>query len=134
MLNLLFLCLLLFINKSTATCGQYYIVVSGDTCYKISQAYGISLTMIESMNPGINCNSLQVGQKVCVGGGGRTTKTTSTKKSKCSKYYTVVQGDTCYQISINYGISLDTLEKLNPGIDCNYLQIGQKVCVGKWHR
>ena len=48
---------------------------------------------------------------------------------KCSQQYTVVSGDTCYQIALNNGISLTAFENMNPGINCNNLQIGQSVCV-----
>lgn len=43
-----------------------YTVKSGDTCYQISQAHGISLSNFESWNPGIVCDDLQIGQVVCV--------------------------------------------------------------------
>nr|4PXV_A Chain A, Chitinase A [Pteris ryukyuensis]4PXV_B Chain B, Chitinase A [Pteris ryukyuensis]4PXV_C Chain C, Chitinase A [Pteris ryukyuensis]4PXV_D Chain D, Chitinase A [Pteris ryukyuensis]5YLG_A Chain A, Chitinase A [Pteris ryukyuensis]5YLG_B Chain B, Chitinase A [Pteris ryukyuensis]5YLG_C Chain C, Chitinase A [Pteris ryukyuensis]5YLG_D Chain D, Chitinase A [Pteris ryukyuensis] len=43
-----------------------YTIKSGDTCYAISQARGISLSDFESWNAGIDCNNLQIGQVVCV--------------------------------------------------------------------
>ncbi|KAH7415920.1 hypothetical protein KP509_14G066600 [Ceratopteris richardii] len=45
--------------------------------------------------------------------------------------YTVKSGDTCYAISHDRGISLSDFDGWNPGIDCNNLQIGQKVCVSE---
>jgi hypothetical protein len=48
---------------------------------------------------------------------------------KCENDYVVQGGDTCWQISIKKGISLDTFFSLNPDIDCSNLQIGQIVCV-----
>lgn len=48
-----------------------------------------------------------------------------------SKTHTVREGDICWDIANKYSISLDELYSLNPGINCNYLQIGQKINVSK---
>ncbi|KAH7415918.1 hypothetical protein KP509_14G066400 [Ceratopteris richardii] len=55
-------------TSSSPTSGSCttYTVQSGDTCYAISQANGISLSDFESWNPGIDCNNLQIGQVVCI--------------------------------------------------------------------
>ena len=44
----------------------------------------------------------------------------------CSQYHSVVSGNTCYDISLIYGISLNDLLNLNPGVNCNLLQIGKR--------
>lgn len=41
-----------------------YVVKSGDTGVKIARANGVSLGDLQSVNPGVNWNSLRVGQKV----------------------------------------------------------------------
>ncbi|KAK0213789.1 hypothetical protein IW262DRAFT_1467142 [Armillaria fumosa] len=46
--------------------GYTHIVVSGDTCYAIATQGGIDVTRLQSANPGINCNGLYVGERVCV--------------------------------------------------------------------
>lgn len=43
--------------------------------------------------------------------------------------YTIRAGDTFYQISRQYGISLDELLRANPGVDPDRLFVGQIVCV-----
>ncbi|KAH7415912.1 hypothetical protein KP509_14G065800 [Ceratopteris richardii] len=43
-----------------------YSVKTGDSCYDISQASGISLEEFLRWNPGIDCDNLQVGQEVCI--------------------------------------------------------------------
>lgn len=98
-----------------------YTVKSGDTCYAISQARGISLSDFESWNVGINCNNLQIGQTVCV-------SKPTTSSSTCTTY-TIKSGDTCYAISQAHGISLSDFQSWNAGINCNNLQIGQIVCI-----
>jgi LysM repeat protein len=57
------------------------------------------------------------------------TKTTSTKAkgSKRRRTYTVKAGDTLSAISIKTGVSLATIERLNPKLDADTLHAGQKV-------
>lgn len=46
--------------------GQTYTIKSGDTLWKIAQAYGVSLTSLETANPGIDPANLQPGQMLQV--------------------------------------------------------------------
>lgn len=56
------------------------------------------------------------------------TKTTSTgSKHKRKRTYIVKSGDTLSAISIKTGVSLATLEQLNPKLDADTLHTGQKV-------
>lgn len=50
---------------------------------------------------------------------------------KCTKYHVVVQGDGCWAIANEYGISLDDFYAWNPdvGTDCSSLWLGYGVCV-----
>jgi LysM repeat protein len=43
------------------------------------------------------------------------------------KFYVVQAGDSLSQISVKTGISVPTLESLNPGVDPNALQTGQRL-------
>jgi LysM repeat protein len=54
-----------------------------------------------------------------------TNRKTSTTKHRRS--YTVKAGDTLSAISVKTGVSLDTLERLNPKLDADTLHAGQKV-------
>jgi LysM repeat protein len=57
------------------------------------------------------------------------TQPTSTKATsrKRRRRYTVKSGDTLSAISLKTGVSLQTLERLNPNIDAETLHAGQKV-------
>jgi LysM repeat protein len=46
--------------------AQYYTVQSGDTFGSISSKTGVPVSQLESLNPGVSSNSLQVGQRVRV--------------------------------------------------------------------
>ena len=54
-----------------------------------------------------------------------TTTKQSTKKSR--KRYTVKPGDVLSAIAIKTGVPLDTLIRLNPGVDAQSLQTGQRL-------
>ncbi|KAK0464691.1 uncharacterized protein EV420DRAFT_1517660 [Desarmillaria tabescens] len=48
------------------TPGYTHIVVSGDTCFDIATEGGISVSRLEAANPGIECDNLQIGDRLCV--------------------------------------------------------------------
>ncbi|KAK9765644.1 sterol-binding protein [Basidiobolus ranarum] len=101
------------------TCRERYVVESGDYCFAIWSKFGLSESEFYELNPGIDCSKLQVGQSVCVG------KTIA----NCSGYYTVRSGDSCYAIATQNGLSLQQFYNLNPGLNCDNLQINQRVCI-----
>ena len=49
--------------------ARSYKVQSGDTYYRISRKYGVSVNQLISANPGVNPNSLRVGQSVKIPSG-----------------------------------------------------------------
>ncbi len=48
-----------------------------------------------------------------------------------SKTHTIVKGDTLWAISKKYGIAVDAVIGMNPGINPNELQVGDKIVVAK---
>jgi len=52
-----------------SSCDSEHTVQSGEYCYLIASENGLSLDQFESMNPGLNCDDLQIGTVVCVSGG-----------------------------------------------------------------
>lgn len=65
-----------------SSCNRFYLVVSGDSCYDIAAAQGISLDNFYTWNPavGSSCGGLWPDYYVCVGviSDGTTTTTTTT--------------------------------------------------------
>lgn len=52
-------------TKATVTAGAgEYIVAKGDTLGGIAKKAGISLKVIQDLNPGVNANKMQIGQKL----------------------------------------------------------------------
>jgi len=58
----------------------------------------------------------------------RTSRSTPSKTvAKRVRFYTVKSGDTLSAISATTGVSLPTLEQLNPGVNPGALQAGQRL-------
>jgi len=53
--------------------------------------------------------------------------TNTAVKATGARYYTVRSGDTLTSISLDTGVSVVTLEQLNPGLDTQALQPGQRL-------
>jgi LysM repeat protein len=54
-------------------------------------------------------------------------KTATSKKARKRRMYTVKSGDTLSAIAVKTGVSLDTIQRLNPKLDADTLHAGQRV-------
>ncbi|MBQ2872492.1 MAG: LysM peptidoglycan-binding domain-containing protein [Bacilli bacterium] len=98
-----------------------YTVQKGDSLYQIAIKYNTSVDELKKIN-NLSSNILSIGQKLIL----------PTKKEESTEYdyYTVQKGDSLYQISKKYNITVDELKKLN-NITSNLLSIGEKLKVPK---
>jgi len=134
-----------------SNCDRFYTVQSGDSCQAIVDDYEgeFTLNQFYSWNPavGSSCQYLIVGDSVCVGVPGTptvpptSTSPTSTSAptqsgiaSNCNRFYTVQSGDSCQAIVNDYEgeFTLSQFYSWNPavGSGCQYLVVGDAVCVG----
>ncbi|GKZ34453.1 hypothetical protein AbraIFM66950_004728 [Aspergillus brasiliensis] len=136
-------------------CDAYYVVKTNDTCASIVQEFGnFTLTQFYTWNPaiGTSCKYLDVDDAVCIGVPGASTPTptssgatstaTNTTPSPlmpstvadCTKYYYVVDGDTCETIEAAYDITAAQFSEWNPyvsnGSDCQHLWLDTYICIG----
>jgi len=121
------------IYYDSAFCGYnsyLYAVRPGDSC----AALGLSSALF----PYLNCAGLSVGQQLCVPYGfypnGLLPPYYGWNRypyvGRCARYYTVVSGDTCYDIGQRFGYYYPFLIALNYGsLNCANLQPGQVICV-----
>jgi len=133
-----------------------YMIQAGDTLFKIAQKNNTTVQAIINLNPGINPNSLQIGQMICVPGV-RTTEpqiqeaevqevemqevemqegemqaVEARQLRTCpsgSFAYTIKSGDTFYKLAQTYNTTVEAIRALNPGLDPYNLQIGQVICI-----
>ncbi|PNH08476.1 hypothetical protein TSOC_005054 [Tetrabaena socialis] len=91
-------------HGSNTTCmgSTTYTVNSGDNCYSITQAKGITLADLLAANPSVNsgCTNLQDGQVLCLG---------RTYIACTGATYMVKSGDNCKFVAQMKGVSLTTL-------------------------
>ena len=105
-----------------------YTIKSGDTLYKLAITYNTTVEAITRLNPGINPNNLQIGQQICIPGGG-TGPGPAPSCPRGTFRYTIKSGDTIYKLSIKYKTTVEAILRVNPGIDPMNLQIGQMICI-----
>jgi len=115
----------LFTSVFATSCTRMYTVVSGDTCYEISEAQSVSSYQLAYLNPGIDptCDNLIPGEQLCL----------ESQKMKCEYTHTVEENDTCQSVANEYHIGLKRLRHNNPQLnpECTNLIIGEVVCVSK---
>jgi len=94
-----------------------YIVVKGDTFDAIAQRLGVTEADFKNANSSININQLTPGEKLHVPGDAPNTT------------YTVKSGDTGTSIAQKDNTTLAEVEKLNPNVNWNNLQVGATLIV-----
>ncbi len=125
-------------SPPAGTKTYYYTVQSGDVVGNIAERYGVRASDISRWN-NLYRYRIKVGQKLKI-------YTTPAKASRASSYrpqaatspaptpqvsggsyHTVRQGDTLWDISRRYGVSVERLKSLNPRLVAGDLKIGQSV-------
>ncbi|WP_353096184.1 LysM domain-containing protein, partial [Tissierella praeacuta] len=118
-------------NNRTCPTGSFsYTIKSGDTLYKLAITYNTTVEAITAINPGINPNNLQVGQRICIPRTSGTPTPPPTPTCPTGSFsYTIKSGDTLYKLAITYNTTVEAIMAINPGINPNNLQIGQVICI-----
>ncbi|PIA34386.1 hypothetical protein AQUCO_03800180v1 [Aquilegia coerulea] len=58
----------IFGQPKTVYCSKVLGVQNGDTCFDIAQSLNLTAKVFNSINPGINCTDLFIGQWICISG------------------------------------------------------------------
>ena len=102
-----------------------YTIRPGDTLYVLAQRYNTTVEAIMKLNPGIDPNRLQIGQRICIPEPGVPPLPPCTN----GFYYTIAAGDTLYLLAQKFNVTVNAIIAANPGIDPNNLRIGQTICI-----
>ena len=109
-----------------------YTVVSGDSIERIARKHGVSSSSLGKLN-GLTPNAIiHPGQKLKVPGNTATADSESApaqERAATVRTHTVAAGETFYQISRKYGVSVNELIAANPSVNHKALRIGQKIRV-----
>jgi LysM repeat protein len=60
-----------------------------------------------------------------------STATSTSTRTVTTRLYTIRSGDTLGAVAVHYGVTVDDIIALNPGIQPTALRVGQKIKVGK---
>jgi LysM repeat protein/lambda repressor-like predicted transcriptional regulator len=115
------LLLLAFVSAAIAQENETFFlhtVEKGQTLYSISSMYGVSQNDIIALNPGSD-------EKIYVG---RTLKIPLSKAgSRKETFHTIVQGETLYRLTKQYGVSAKEICDANPGLSADNFRIGEVI-------
>lgn len=114
-------------SSSSSTTGSYT-VKAGDSLSAIAARYGMSYETLAKLNNISNPNRIYVGQTINLGTSSSASRSTSTTTSTSRRgAYTVKSGDTLSAIAARYGMSYETLAKLNNISNPNLIVVGQQI-------
>ena len=101
---------------------EIYIVQPGDTLFTIAQRFGVTLERLIMANPQItDPNRINVGQRINI------PRAAPPPPSPETTVYVVQPGDTLFRIAQRFGFTVETLIRLNPGINPNLIYPGQRI-------
>ena len=110
-------------NSSTGT----YTVKAGDSLSAIASHFGTSYESLARLNNISNPNHIYVGQTLNLGASGYTAHRSAAATSSRRGSYTVQSGDSLSAIAARYGMSYETLARLNHISNPNLIMVGQQI-------
>lgn len=114
------------IDNQSAIAPVSYHVQYGDTYYKISRYYNITIDDLINANPDVDPDKLAAGDELFI--------PLAEQKVSCavgSESYTIQQGDTLYSLAHKFQIKANALIKANHRINPDALLPGQIICIPK---
>ncbi|MGA9777584.1 MAG: LysM peptidoglycan-binding domain-containing protein [Limisphaerales bacterium] len=113
------------------TAGTEYVVVKGDSLWKIARKNGVTVKAIEAANPGIDPARIKVGQKLSIPGATSaanpaTDMAASSGAGSGDEIYIVKSGDTLSKIAKRNGVTIKAIESEN-GLSTTHIKVGEKL-------
>ncbi len=124
----------------------FHTIQPGETLYKLSVKYSVSVERICRANPGLSAKNFRFGQVIAIPPKTKSLASAETKpvetapvvqeekkdeplKPKCREMHKVQRKETIYSISRMYGITEDELIAANPEIKGEKLKRGKFLCI-----
>jgi cell wall-associated NlpC family hydrolase len=108
-------------------------VVEGESVYVIAKKYGVTESDIYELNPKSKGTLLQLKTILLIPNKRKTVedkkKKTTPKNSDTPEFHTAEAGESLYKIAIKYGISLEKIKEINPNLNPESIQIGDKITI-----
>jgi LysM repeat protein len=113
-------------SSETPSSGEVtYVVQGGDTLFRISQRYNVSIEDIIIANNLQNPNRLDIGQTLIIPVGGLPSQ--PGQPTTGETIHIVQVGDNLYRIGLRYGFTVDVLVAYNNITNPNRLDVGQQI-------
>jgi len=117
--------------KSSGPKFKIHKVEPKETLYSISRKYKVNIEDLKKANPGVS--DIRIGQSINVpieskgevAGKEEKAKEEKSETVKVPEFYTVQPKETFFSISKKFGVRVDEIKKLNPGV--SELKIGQRL-------
>ncbi|MEG7381654.1 LysM peptidoglycan-binding domain-containing protein [Bacillus subtilis] len=111
-------------SSSSSSSSSTYTVKSGDSLWKISKTYGMTVSELKKMN-GLKSDLLRIGQVLKLKGSTSSSSSSSSKVSTSStSTYKVKRGDSLSKIAKQYGTTVSKLKSLN-GLKSDLIYVNQ---------
>ncbi|MEH7743238.1 peptidoglycan endopeptidase LytE [Bacillus subtilis] len=111
-------------TSSKSSSSSTYKVKSGDSLWKISKKYGMTINELKKLN-GLKSDLLRVGQVLKLKGSTSSSSSSSSKVSSSStSTYKVKSGDSLSKIASKYGTTVSKLKSLN-GLKSDVIYVNQ---------
>lgn len=108
-------------------------IKSGEILLTIAAEYGATVEEILAANPTVDPTTLQIGQEllipVTITPAPQPVSTGRPKPAQKLVFHTITAGDTLLALSLKFDVPLDLMVMVNPMLDPNNLQLGQKVLI-----
>ena len=114
-------------NGSASAHEKLHTVQSGDSLWKLSNIYNVTINDIQKWN-NLSSTTIYVNQKISVLAPHSHSSDTNTAVNTTGSTYIVKSGDTLWGISKSYGMSISGLKSLN-GLRSDVIYPGQKLKV-----
>ena len=125
-----------FVNPfKKASYNVDHVIAEGESFSTLAKQYDTTTDRIQKLNPDVNPNRIQIGQKIRVKGNKPLVKEEKKDEETPASsgeavYHTVEAGETLGHIAFKYeGATQKSIAALNPDVDPTKLQIGQKIRV-----
>jgi LysM repeat protein len=126
---LFFLSASLFSQKNTK-----HTVVDGESIYVIAKKYGVTESDIYELNPKAKGALLQLKTVLLIPKKSKKAaisvekkKKNTSRNSESTEIHTAIAGESLYVIAKKYGISLEKIKEINPTLNPDAIQIGDKI-------
>ncbi|MBL3649124.1 LysM peptidoglycan-binding domain-containing protein [Bacillus vallismortis] len=111
-------------SSSSSSSSSTYKVKSGDSLWKISKTYGMTVSELKKVN-GLKSDLLRIGQVLKLKGSTSSSSSSSSKVSTSStSTYKVKRGDSLSKIAKQYGTTVSKLKSLN-GLKSDLIYVNQ---------